>query len=66
MEKRFLKGELFTGFSHALFSCAESSEILDGLWDGITEEAEQDSSLWDSIDFNVEVDLVCNSVKWST
>ena len=57
-----LEMEWLSTLSYSLLSSAESLEVLNGLWDGVSKESEDDSSASLTIDFDVEVDLLSDGV----
>ena len=57
MENGVLKVKWFTLLSNTLLTSTESSEVFSSLWNNITEETENDSTLWLSINGNIEEHL---------
>ena len=62
VESRALEVKSLACVAHSLLSCAESSEVLGCLGNGVSEETEDDSAGILSIDVDVEEDLVSDLV----
>ena len=65
VELRCLVMKWLSTLSFSFIACAESSEVLSGLWHGVTEEAEDDTSSFLSINLNIKEHFTGNSGQWS-